>query len=172
MHSRELQSVSTNCFYDESSKKLEQFGIKTIVKCSSFLKLSSFKRLKVAWWHLKFRDMSIGRDLRRWNFWWRGTFSFCSRQKLLSFERRADTRFLRMRLLKAVAYSTKLVWLGQTNINSVKTQKHVVNERWNRVSQLGFNNELPHALFACVSCTGFRSNYLGLRKPIYFENMT
>ena len=49
------------------------------------------------------------------------------------------TLVFNMRLLHAIAFSKKLLWLAQTNVISFKTQTHAVNASWKHVSQLGFN---------------------------------
>ena len=48
-----------------------------------------------------------------------------------------------VRILHAVAFSKKLLWVAQTNVITLKTQMHAIHARWKRVSQLGFTWVLP-----------------------------
>ena len=51
-----------------------------------------------------------------------------------------DTRIFNVRLIHAFAFSKWLCWFEstKTNVNTLKTQTHLVNTRWKRMRQLGF----------------------------------
>ncbi len=75
------------------------------------------------------------------------------------------TSVLRKRLLHVVVFSTKLRWLAQTKVITLKMQLHTVNARWKRLSQLSLklrcNERFTHAvstLWKRLSQRSFKSN--------------
>ena len=55
------------------------------------------------------------------------------------------TLVFNVRLLHAFTFPKKLLWLDQTNVNTLKTHTQGVNARRKWVCQLGFNGRLLHA---------------------------